>query len=230
MGKIKIGEEICIDYLNDPKFNKSVKSRREFYSNMGFFDSCFCDLCQNEEITNNDCKWTYDKIDELEEESNKLSKELTQEIPKMPKNSQDMVDIMKQMYNIFKNQKMGKLFLLSIINDGYRLGMLGYNLAKKFLFSAVNVLRMKFFKEECEKFAKVGEQICKTFRHSEISGYATSWAEWKKRHEDFEAFFQSVHGIVEPISCSHHEDQSHVGVSLSGKEFTELMGWKSDGQ
>jgi len=248
--KIKIGEEICIDYLNDPNFNKStklqsVKSRREFYSNMGFFDSCFCDLCQNEEITNNDCKWTYDKIDELEEESNKLSKELTQEIPKMPKNSQDMVDIIenrfkgiqkmvsikKQMYNIFKNQKMGKLFLLSIINDGYRLGMLGYNLAKKFLFSAgPNVLRMKFFKEECEKFAKVGEQICKTFRHSEISGYATSWAEWKKRHEDFEAFFQSVHGIVEPISCSHHEDQSHVGVSLSGKEFTELMGWKSDGQ
>ena len=77
---------------------------------------------------------------------------------------------------------------------------------------------------------RIWEQICKTFRHSEISGYATSWAEWKKRHEDFEAFFQSVHGIVEPISCSHHEDQSHVGVSLSGKEFAELMGWKSDGQ
>ena len=129
--KILEGQEITINYVETNSLEK-LKERQQEFQIKGFV--CSCDLCQNEEINNDD--ETYDKFQNLKEEaeetfSNFMS--LAKQGPYIENKYDQLVKaiaLQKEMYNLAKKKKAPKLFILRhIIELAFMKGVTGHGFA-----------------------------------------------------------------------------------------------------
>ena len=183
--KILEGQEITINYA--PRMKK-LKERKHGFQIYGFV--CSCDLCQNEEI-NNDNE-TYDKFQNLKKEAEEifsnfmsLTKTWDDENYTVPYDQLvKAIACQKEMYNLAKKKKAPKLFILQhIIDKAVIIGGTGYGYSSiDFNYCGENYDKMEYFKSECVKLSKVGYQIAKMCYGQE--GKKTK--EWKWKNQEFE--------------------------------------------
>ena len=182
--KILEGQEITINYAGTNDMRK-LKERRHGFQIYGFV--CSCDLCQNEEI-NNDNE-TYDKFQNLKKEAEEIFSNFMslakqdshlEQYDKLVK----AIACQKEMYNLAKKKKAPKLFILQhIIDKAVIIGAAGYGYSSiDFNFCGENYDKMEYFKSECEKLSMVGYQIAKMCYGRE----GKMAKEWKERNQDFE--------------------------------------------
>merc|ERR1712001_815321 len=182
--KILEGQEITINYAGTNDMRK-LKERRHGFQIYGFV--CFCDLCQNEEI-NNDNE-TYDKFQNLKKEAEEIFSNFMslakqdshlEQYDKLVK----AIACQKEMYNLAKKKKTPKLFILRhIIDKAVIIGGTGYGYSSiDFNYCGENYDKMEYFKSECVKLSKVGYQIAKMCYGQE--GKKTK--EWKWKNQEFE--------------------------------------------
>ena len=185
--KILEGQEITINYAGTNDMRK-LKERRHGFQIYGFV--CSCDLCQNEEI-NNDNE-TYDKFQNLKKEAEEifsnfmsLTKTWDDENYTVPYDQLvKAIACQKEMYNLAKKKKAPKLFILQhIIDKAVIIGAAGYGYSSiDFNYCGENYDKMEYFKSECVKLSKVGYQIAKMCYGQE--GKKTK--EWKWKNQEFE--------------------------------------------
>ena len=183
--KILEGQEITINYA--PRMKK-LKERKHGFQIYGFV--CSCDLCQNEEI-NNDNE-IYDKFQNLKKEAEEifsnfmsLTKTWDDENYTVPYDQLvKAIACQKEMYNLAKKKKAPKLFILQhIIDKAVIIGGTGYGYSSiDFNYCGENYDKMEYFKSECVKLSKVGYQIAKMCYGQE--GKKTK--EWKWKNQEFE--------------------------------------------
>ena len=183
--KILEGQEITINYA--PRMKK-LKERKHGFQIYGFV--CSCDLCQNEEI-NNDNE-IYDKFQNLKKEAEEifsnfmsLTKTWDDENYTVPYDQLvKAIACQKEMYNLAKKKKAPKLFILQhIIDKAVIIGAAGYGYSSiDFNYCGENYDKMEYFKSECVKLSKVGYQIAKMCYGQE--GKKTK--EWKWKNQEFE--------------------------------------------
>ena len=173
--KILEGQEITISYHHTMK---NVKERQKFCQKFGFI--CTCELCQDEEIKNDD--ETYEKFQNLEEESknafakfNSIGNNLDQ--------IEKALACQKQMFNLAKNKKAPKSFMLKIIDRAFFYASCGHDWAIIWSYKKEFVGKMEV---ECEKLSKIGLQIAKMVGGQE--NFVTK--EWKERNQDFKKWYK----------------------------------------
>ena len=196
--KILEGQEITINYagtnraIYPPRCGtndmKKLKERKHGFQIYGFV--CSCDLCQNEEI-NNDNE-IYDKFQNLKKEAEEifsnfmsLTKTWDDENYTVPYDQLvKAIACQKEMYNLAKKKKAPKLFILQhIIDKAVIIGAAGYGYSSiDFNYCGENYDKMEYFKSECVKLSKVGYQIAKVCYGQE--GKKTK--EWKWKNQEFE--------------------------------------------
>ena len=174
--KILKGQEITISYSTNDIAMINVKERQKFCHEFGFI--CTCELCQEEEIKNND--EIYEKFRNLKEETENAyanfgdSKNLDQ--------LEKALAGQKQMYNLARNKKAEKPFMIDLLVTSVNYALIGYIGATL----QDNYGKRDYFKEEFVKLSKVGYQISKL-----AFGKDTPVTkDWKERNEDFDNWFQ----------------------------------------
>ena len=181
--KILKGQEITIDYAMFSMNN--VKERQKICHEFGFI--CTCELCQEEEIKNDN--EIYEKFQNLKEETENAYRIRDIAAPLLNFCDSENLDQLekalasqKQMFNLAKNKKAHKYFMYDLVAKSVDYAMIGWYLAN-FLN---NYGKRDYFKEEIVKLSKVAYQIAKLFFGKE--GPATK--EWKERNEDFDNWFK----------------------------------------
>ena len=109
---------------------KNFEERQKFCLNLGFVGFvqgygpgfvCSCELCQEEEINNDD--ETYKKLQNLKEETEKIKDvgpfEFKFDV------FEQVIACRKEMYNLAKKKKAPKIFILSILDEAFRDGYVG---------------------------------------------------------------------------------------------------------
>ena len=117
------GQEITKNYMLDTIYKaaingadlKNFKERQKFCHSRGFV--CSCELCQEEEIDNDD--ETYQKFQNLKEEVEKIKRNFLSNNPCESKfdHFEKIIACRKQMYNLAKNKKAPVLHVLGYILD-----------------------------------------------------------------------------------------------------------------
>ena len=172
--KILKGQEITITYT-EPAM-KNVKDRQKICHNFGFI--CTCKLCQEEEIKNDD--EIYEKFQNLKEETENAYANFcdSENLDQLEK----ALAGQKQMYNLARNKKAEKPFMIDLLVTSVNYALIGYIGATL----QDNYGKRDYFKEEFVKLSKVGYQISKL-----AFGKDTPVTkDWKERNEDFDNWFQ----------------------------------------
>ena len=139
---------------------------------------CTCELCQDEEIKNDD--ETYEKFQNLDEVAenayaNFCNGENLDQIEKA-------LACQKQMFNLAKNKKAPKIFIYIVLDQAFKYGISGFKAATH----QNNGCKREYFKLECGKLSKVGYQIAKLVFGKEDD----ETKDWKERNEDFDKWFR----------------------------------------
>ena len=181
--KILKGQEITIDYAMFSMNN--VKERQKICHEFGFI--CTCELCQEEEIKNDD--EIYEKFQNLKEETENAFRIRDIAAPLLNFCDSENLDKLekalagqKQMFNLAKNKKAHKYFMHDLLAKSFDYALNGWILAN-FLN---NYGKRDYFKEEIVKLSKVGYQIAKLVFGKE--GALTK--DWKERNEDIDNWFK----------------------------------------
>ena len=172
--KILKGQEITITYT-EPAM-KNVKDRQKICHNFGFI--CTCKLCQEEEIKNDN--EIYEKFQNLKEETENAYANFgdSRNLDQLEK----ALAGQKQMYNLARNKKAEKPFMIDLLVTSVNYALIGYIGATL----QDNYGKRDYFKEEFVKLSKVGYQISKL-----AFGKDTPVTkDWKERNEDFDNWFQ----------------------------------------
>ena len=179
------GQEITISYISSLE---NFKERQEFCLNLGFV--CSCEVCQNEEINNDD--EIYQKFQNLKDEAEKLFSNVTKDPPnpRVPSSFVKTFDqiekaltCQKQMYNLAKNKRAPKSFILNLIDRAFIYASCGYASAIMLSYKKEFIGKMEV---ECEKLSKIGLQIAKM-----VGGQENSVTkEWKERNQDFQNWYK----------------------------------------
>ena len=183
--KILEGQEITINYISSLE---NFKERQEFCLNLGFV--CSCEVCQDEEITNDD--EIYQKFQNLKDEAEKLFSNVTKDPPnpRVPSSFVKTFDqiekaltCQKQMYNLAKTKSAPKSFILNLIDRAFIYASCGYASAIMLSYKKEFIGKMEV---ECEKLSKIGLQIAKM-----VGGQENSVTkEWKERNQDFQNWYK----------------------------------------
>ena len=174
--KILKGQEITISYSTNDIAMINVKERQKFCHEFGFI--CTCELCQEEEIKNDN--EIYEKFQNLKEETENAYANFcdSENLDQLEK----ALAGQKQMFNLAKNKKAHKYLMYDLVAKSVDYALIGWYLAN-FLN---NYGKRDYFKQEIVKLSKVAYQIAKLFFGKE--GPATK--EWKERNEDFDNWFK----------------------------------------
>lgn len=179
VSKIKAGEEITINYDDMELSMKSFKSRQDYlFLNWGFH--CQCDMCHEEKLDNQD--EIYKKFQRLKQDANKLLSENKNleslELEKICKE----IFCYKEMYKLAKEKRAPRSFIVyEILDNGFNAAVQGYLCAQSFC----DLQKMTQFKNDCDNFSKVGEQVskCVSKKTSE---------EWQNRRQNFDTWIQDA--------------------------------------
>ena len=157
------GQEITIPYDH----TLVMKNMQFRHLRLGFM--CRCELCQEEEIKNDD--ELYDKFQNLEEISEKIREKYYDNHPPtkdMMKNAKKLeeflndnekaLEISKQMYNLARIKRAPKGFIFDLIKNGIEHAADGYKNTKDNIEFAN---RNQYFKNEGKKLVEIGQQIIK---------------------------------------------------------------------
>ena len=179
------GQEITISYISSLE---NFKERQEFCLNLGFV--CSCEVCQNEEINNDD--EIYQKFQNLKDEAETSFSNVTNDPPnpRVPSSFVKTFDqiekaltCQKQMYNLAKTKSAPKSFILNLIDRAFIYASCGYASAIMLSYKKEFIGKMEV---ECEKLSKIGLQIAKM-----VGGQENSVTkEWKERNQDFQNWYK----------------------------------------
>ena len=135
---------------------KNLKARRLILTTYAHFKCC-CELCEEEDLRSDD--EIYEKFRKLQEEAERFKRKLREPGSQMsnPEKCEKIISVCKQMYQLAKNKKAPRIFILDNLKIGFDAGLQGYQLAKYKRDS----VKTQYFKEESQKITKVGEQIAK---------------------------------------------------------------------
>ena len=189
--KILEGQEISKSFFDHDDFMKNFKERQKEICGM-FGIVCSCEICQDEEINNDDetyeqfqnLKMVVDNTDTLSQRKQKLSTE--QKIDRLQK----AISCKIKMYSLAKSKKAPKNLILNrIIETAFYDAVNGYMLAKLKWAEGERIFlgKMEYFKQEADKLSKPGHQISKMCYGKEHE----KSIEWKERNQDFENYFQN---------------------------------------
>ena len=142
--------------------------------------ACSCELCQDEEINNDD--ETYEKFQKLKVEAENDYGIFDDKNLFCYDLFEKAISGQKQMYNLAKKKKAQKLFIQEILWNAFTYGFSGYELA----ISQKNCDKMEYFKRECEKLSEVGYKIAKMCLGQECP----LTKEWKERNQDFKEWYK----------------------------------------
>ena len=120
---ISAGQEITISYVND---FKKFKERQENCHKLGFV--CSCELCQNEEKEINHDDESYEKFQNLKEESEKAYATSLLDKDRFLKNYDEIkkaISCQTKMYNMAGKKKAPKAFTHQILNQAFMYGSTG---------------------------------------------------------------------------------------------------------
>ena len=139
---------------------------------------CTYELCQDEEIKNDD--ETYEKFQNLDEVAenaytNFCNGENLDQIEKA-------LACQKKMFNLAKNKKAPKIFIYIVLDQAFKYGISGFKAATH----QKNGGKREYFKQECGQLSKVGYQIAKLVFGKEDN----ETKDWKERNEDFDKWFR----------------------------------------
>ena len=181
---ISEGQEITTTYI-DPM--KNFNERREICHKYGFV--CSCDLCQYEEINNDDK--IYQKFQELKDEAEKTFSNVCDDVLSKHFSFEKKFHQIKkallcrnQMYNLARNKNATKFFILKLLGKSFYYASFGYDLA---MTSGSNKTEFAGkMEKECRKLSKEGLQIAEM-----IFGQKDSVTkEWKEKNQDFKNWYR----------------------------------------
>ena len=192
--KVEIGEQISIHY-NHGIAMKNLKDRQEFLLNF-FYIICNCQLCKTEgEMFKNDDE-TYEKFQQLKEESEEIKNNYQYENVLIRKlnMAERHINCMKKLYNMARNKKSPKVFIFHIVHDTFQIGAAAYSLAKKFIdYDDQEILdKMNIFQGECETLARIAHQIAKIRDGKNSTGAKV----WKEIYQDFEGWQEKMKDTI----------------------------------
>ena len=210
--KILEGQEISISFLGYNEFMKNVKERQKYFLWNGFI--CSCEICQREEIKNDD--ETYEQFQNLKKEIENSTDTTLMMADKSFSFEQKLDRIQKaiscrtKMYTLAKSKKASKITILNeILENAFLDAVYGYTVANLLVFVAEKKPtcvekkyhedreglffgKMEYFKQECDKLSKAGFQMSKMCYGKEHDKFK----EWKERNQDFETWTNKVLRIV----------------------------------
>ena len=175
------GQEITINYKGLQMEN--LKSRQDIFSlNYGF--KCDCELCRKEFIINDDER--YKTFKNLQQQAQLLMEKSNHHFftySKRLEMIQNEILCYKEMYKLVQIRNPTRfipqhIFVIDILDDGFRAGVQGYGYAKMKLDKS----NKKYFEEECQNFSKVGLQLSEIV--SGIDSIMTK--DWQERNCNFE--------------------------------------------
>ena len=126
--KIRQGQEITKNYILESYLDgrlKNFKERQKFLHERGFV--CSCELCQEEEIDNDD--ETYKKFQNFKEEVEKI-KDLGPFKLKF-EHFEKMIACQKEMYNLAKNKKAPKILITIVLQSAFDCGFGGMHIPRR---------------------------------------------------------------------------------------------------
>ena len=124
VSKIKAGEEITIRYGSSHIEMKNLLTRQEYLSMLWKFD-CNCPLCEEETENCQDEK--YEKFESLKQEAEALYQQSSHPFHFGVENMRREVQIYKEMYNLAKEKRASRMFILSsILTEGFNAAVQGY--------------------------------------------------------------------------------------------------------
>jgi len=174
---IKKGEEISINYGEHfEMFSKTFAERQKYFKETTAF-SCICDFCQNGEEDENDIA-IYEAFKKNLEEISKLQDEKpTSPINNLYENLKRQIECYDKLFKIGRGKEASPFLLFKILKGGF-------NTAVDGLAAFPMILSNLYFKDACQNFAKLGEEIQKEF------GFSVFGDEWQKR-TNFDEWYNS---------------------------------------
>jgi len=174
---IKKGEEISINYGEHfEMFSKTFAERQKYLKETTAF-SCICDFCQNGEEDENDIA-IYEAFKKNLEEISKLQDEKpTSPINNLYENLKRQIECYDKLFKIGRGKEASPFLLFKILKGGF-------NTAVDGLAAFPMILSNLYFKDACQNFAKLGEEIQKEF------GFSVFGDEWQKR-TNFDEWYNS---------------------------------------
>ena len=183
--KISEGQEISISYT---PLMKNFKERQKLCNEFGFV--CSCEICQDEELNNDD--ETYEQFQNLKTEAENTYASCIQDKNLSADQRFDRIQkaifCRTKMYTLAKGKKAPKMFILDeILVDAFFDAVNGYTFAKMLIFTLgkkdfFDTWKMEYFKQECDKLSKVGHQIAKMCYGQEHD----ETIKWKERNQNLE--------------------------------------------
>ena len=106
---------------------KNLKARRQFLTTFAHFKCC-CELCDEEEVlfTFHGPK-IYEEFRKLQEEAERFKRKLREPGSQMsdPEMCEKIISVCKQMYQLAKNKKAPRIFILDNLKIGFDAGLQG---------------------------------------------------------------------------------------------------------
>ena len=201
--KILEGQEISLLYNSHSFILENKKARQSHHlENWGFV--CSCERCQDEDIN---------QVDKTSERFHRLIKDAEIYWKKAQKNTSDSkkylgfiekaISSYKQLHSLAESKKVPKFFISDeMLKKCFDLEVKRYAFAKKMVFDQGKqkfASKMKYFKGECEKMAKITYQVVKIF----LGNDSTLTSEWEGRFQSFDDWFKKQI-LTEEISRSVH--------------------------
>jgi len=190
---IKEGEEITINYRAGKRvFSMRKKETRQKHLLQAMDFDCSCHFCEKQDnlTGENDFLAIETEIEELIEKVEKLQIDCAAakeaHLPNMgillfpPEKCRMAIGFYKQLYNLGKKMKAHRACLYEILNLGYQVASLEYQIC----WANDEHQFLQEFKRECVNFSKAAEAFGK------LLGTELVMPElWRKRHQDFEKYF-----------------------------------------
>ena len=191
---IKKGQEITINYIENGGFfgmKKRGTRQKILLERMDF--TCFCYLCKKQENYSNSkaeaeldskIEGLIQEVEGLEHFADLVAKTAQTPLKGLqlypPEKCRLQIGKYKELYKLGKEKKAHNYCLFAILNRGYQIAALEYQLC----YSSQNHQFLEEFKNECVNFSKAAEGFCKLIGNEIVMPEL-----WKKRHENFEKYF-----------------------------------------
>lgn len=186
--EIKLGEELCINYMPRSIFMKNLQTRQHcLLLTWGF--SCVCSICLDE--TKNDANEKYAKFEQLKLDAKALELQwhLSTGIGTFELIRQ-AINCCKEMCEITREKKLDSSYLVPILEDGFLAASRGYWQAKA--LRKLNL--MEEFLKESENFAKLTALLKQA-----LNGCLAEV--WRQRSQDCQNWLNEVYNINGVTGC-----------------------------
>ena len=187
--KILEGQEITILYNPHNLILENKKKRQALHlEQWGFV--CSCQRCQEEDINRDDkASERFTRLQMDAESYQEKAQKHTSDAKKYLGFIEKAISCYKQMHDLAESKKVPKDFILNeMLKKCFDLEVKGYAFTKNLVFELGKKKfagKMEYFKEECQKTAKITFEAVKIFKGQD----SKLTREWEEKFHDFETWF-----------------------------------------